>query len=221
MKFKLVGVAALCGLGLTGAHAANLANDEQKALYAIGAAISQSLGDLALSEAELEIVKSGISDGVMKRPLKVDPQAMAPKIQQLVQARSATVAEAQKKTGAAFLAKAAAESGASKTASGAIVSVMKEGSGPSPKASDTVKVHYQGTLIDGTVFDSSYQRGQPAEFALNQVIAGWTEGVAVMPVGAKYRFWIPASIAYGEKGTPPTIGPNATLVFDVELLDVL
>ena len=226
MKFKLVGAAALWGLGLgcfglTGAQAANLANDEQKALYAIGAAISQSLGDLALSEAELAIVTSGLSDGVMKRPLKVDPQAMAPKIQQLVQARSAVVADAQKKTGATFLAKAAAESGASKTASGAIVSVMKQGSGPSPKASDTVKVHYQGTLIDGTVFDSSIQRGQPATFPLSNVIKCWTEGVQLIKVGGKSRLVCPAAIAYGDRGSPPKIKPGATLVFEVELLEIV
>jgi FKBP-type peptidyl-prolyl cis-trans isomerase FkpA len=96
--------------------------------------------------------------------------------------------------------------------------VLRQGAGPRPKTTDTVRVHYEGALLDGTVFDSSYQRGQPASFPLNQVIPGWTEGVSLMAVGAKYRFWIPGDLAYGPKGTPDgSIGPNATLTFDVEL----
>ena len=178
---------ALLGIGFSAAQAAELANDEQKTLYAIGVAVSQSLKDLTLSESELEIVESGITDGVLNRPLKLDPKAFAPKVQQLVQARAATVAEKEKKAGAAFLTKAAAEPGARKTASGAIVTTLKEGKGPSPKASDTVKVHYQGTLTDGTVFDSSIQRGQPATFPLGNVIKCWTEGVQEIKVGGKAR----------------------------------
>ena len=105
------------------------------------------------------------------------------------------------------------------TASGLQYMILRQGTGPRPKPSDRVKVNYHGTLLDGSVFDSSYDRGQPAEFALNQVIPGWTEGVGMMPVGGKYRFWIPGDLAYGAKGTAgQPIGPNATLVFDVELL---
>jgi FKBP-type peptidyl-prolyl cis-trans isomerase FkpA/FKBP-type peptidyl-prolyl cis-trans isomerase FklB len=220
---KIIGfcLAVLFSIGLSGARAADLANDEQKTLYAIGVAVSQSLSGLALSESELEIVKSGLSDGVLARPLKVDPKAYGPKVQQLVQARAAVVAEKEKKAGAAFLAKAAAEPGAKKTASGAIVTVIKEGKGPSPKASDTVKVHYQGTLVDGTVFDSSIQRGQPATFPLANVIKCWTEGVQEIKVGGKSRLVCPANIAYGDRGSPPTIKPGATLVFEVELLEIV
>ena len=221
MKVIVLCLAALSGLGLSGARAADLANDEQKALYAIGVAVSQSLGDLALSESELEIVKSGISDGVLKRTLKVDPKAFGPKVQQLVQARAATVAEREKKDGVAFVTKAAAEPGAKKTASGAIVTTLKEGKGPSPKASDTVKVHYHGTLVDGRVFDSSVQRGQPATFPLANVIKCWTEGVQEIKVGGKSRLVCPAAIAYGDRGSPPTIKPGATLVFEVELLEIV
>ena len=212
---------ALLGIGFSAAQAAELANDEQKTLYAIGVAVSQSLKDLTLSESELEIVESGITDGVLNRPLKLDPKAFAPKVQQLVQARAATVAEKEKKAGAAFLTKAAAEPGARKTASGAIVTTLKEGKGPSPKASDTVKVHYQGTLTDGTVFDSSIQRGQPATFPLGNVIKCWTEGVQEIKVGGKARLVCPAGIAYGDRGSPPTIKPGATLVFEVELLEIV
>lgn len=211
----------LLGIGFSAAQAADLASDEQKALYALGVAISQSLSDFALSESELEIVKSGLSDGILKRPLKVEAQTVKTKVQQLVQARAAIVAEKEKKGSAAFLAKAAAEPGARKTASGAIVTTLKEGNGPSPKAADTVKVHYQGTLVDGTVFDSSIQRGQPATFPLANVIKCWTEGVQEIKVGGKSRLVCPAGIAYGDRGSPPTIRPGATLVFEVELLEIV
>ncbi len=212
--------AALC-IGWTGARAADPATDEQKTLYAVGVAISQSMVGLALSEAELEVVKSGISDGALQRPLKVDMTTYGPKIQQFAQSRTAVAAEKEKKVGAAALAKAAAEPGAKKTASGAIVIPMKAGSGPTPKATDTVKVHYHGTLLDGTVFDSSVQRGQPASFPLTGVIKCWTEGVQEIKVGGKSRLFCPADIAYGDRGSPPRIKPGATLIFEVELLEIV
>jgi FKBP-type peptidyl-prolyl cis-trans isomerase FkpA len=221
MKTLAVCISSLLCIGFASARAADLANDEQKSLYALGVAISQSLNDFALSESDLEIVKSGLSDGVLKRTLKVDMQTYKPKIQQLVQSRAAVVAEKEKKAGAAFLAKAAAEPGVKKTASGAIVTVLKEGKGPSPKAADTVKVHYQGTLVDGTVFDSSVQRGQPATFPLGNVIKCWTEGVQEIKVGGKSRLVCPSDIAYGDRGSPPAIKPGATLVFEVELLEIV
>jgi FKBP-type peptidyl-prolyl cis-trans isomerase FkpA/FKBP-type peptidyl-prolyl cis-trans isomerase FklB len=195
--------------------------DEQKTFYALGLAISQSLGAFTLSDAELELVKSGITDGVLKRSPKVDLQAFGPKIQQLQQARAAVVAENEKKTGAAFLAKAAAEKGSTKTESGIVITPMKPGTGATPKATDTVKVHYHGTLIDGTIFDSSVKRGEPATFPLNQVIKCWTEGVPHIKVGGKSRLVCPSNLAYGERGSPPAIRPGATLVFEVELLEIV
>jgi FKBP-type peptidyl-prolyl cis-trans isomerase FkpA len=221
MKALAVSLSALLCTGFASAQAADLANDEQKALYALGVAISQSLGGFGLSESELDIVKSGLSDGILKRPLKVEAQTVTTKVQQLVQARAAIVAEKEKKGSAAFLAKAAAEPDARKTTSGAIVTTLKEGKGPSPKASDTVKVHYQGTLVDGTVFDSSIQRGQPATFPLGNVIKCWTEGVQEIKVGGKARLVCPADIAYGDRGSPPAIKPGATLIFEVELLEIV
>jgi FKBP-type peptidyl-prolyl cis-trans isomerase FkpA/FKBP-type peptidyl-prolyl cis-trans isomerase FklB len=221
MKAILFCLTVLFGLGSSIARAADLANDEQKTLYALGAAIGQSLGDFALSESDLEILKSGLTDSVLKRTLKVDVQAYKPKLQQLAQSRAAVVAEKEKKSSAAFLAKAAAEPGTKKTASGALVTTLKEGKGPSPKATDTVKVHYHGTLLDGTVFDSSVQRGQPATFPLSNVIKCWTEGVQEIKVGGKSRLVCPADIAYGDRGSPPAIKPGATLVFEVELLEIV
>ena len=123
--------------------------------------------------------------------------------------------------GQAFMARNRTVPGVVTTASGLQYQVLRQGAGPRPRYSERVRVNYEGRLLDGTVFDSSYQRGQPAEFPLNQVIAGWTEGLTLMPVGAKYRFWIPASLGYGENGSPPNIGPNEVLVFEVELQDIL
>jgi FKBP-type peptidyl-prolyl cis-trans isomerase FkpA/FKBP-type peptidyl-prolyl cis-trans isomerase FklB len=197
------------------------ANDEQKTFYALGVAISQSLGPFTLNESELEFVKAGLVDGVLKRPQKVDLNVFGPKIQQMQQTRSNALADIEKKAGAGFLAKAAAESGAKKTESGAIVTTLKEGKGANPKATDTVKVHYHGTLTDGTVFDSSVKRGEPATFPLNQVIKCWTEAVQLMKIGGKSRLVCPSAIAYGDRGSPPTIKPGATLVFEVELLDIV
>ena len=219
MRIILSCLTALLATGLAGA--ADLANDRQKTFYALGVAVSQQLGDFALTEAELEIVKAGLSDAVLKKPLKVDMQTFGPKIQPLAEARASSGAEKEKAAGAAFLAKAAAEAGAKKTESGAIVKAIKEGAGATPIAANTVKVHYHGTLTDGTVFDSSVKRGEPATFPLGGVIKCWTEGVQQIKVGGKSRLVCPANAAYGDRGSPPVIKPGATLVFEVELLEIV
>lgn len=203
------------------AGAADPSTDDQKTFYALGLLISQSLTPFALTESELDFVRTGMTDGVLKKTPKVDLQAFGPKVNQLQQTRAAALAETEKKTGTAFIAKAAAESGAKKTESGAIVTTIKEGKGATPTATDTVKVHYHGTLIDGTVFDSSVKRGEPATFPLNQVIKCWTEGVQLIKVGGKSKLVCPSAIAYGDRGSPPTIKPGATLVFEVELLEIV
>jgi FKBP-type peptidyl-prolyl cis-trans isomerase FkpA len=221
MKFAVKLCPVLLALVALQACSAEPKTEDEKTLYAIGVAISQSLEPFALTPAELDMVKAGISDGVAKKTPKVDMQAYMPKAQAMAQARAAKVSEGEKKAGDAFLAKAAAEPGAKKTASGAIVIPIKEGTGASPKASDTITVHYHGTLTDGTVFDSSVQRGAPATFPLGNVIKCWTEGVPLIKVGGKSKLVCPADIAYGDRGSPPKIKPGATLVFEVEVIDIV
>jgi FKBP-type peptidyl-prolyl cis-trans isomerase FkpA len=194
--------------------------DDQKTLYAIGAVVARQLEVFNLSPAEFAMVKRGLEDvGTGKKPA-VDPEAYQQKINQLAQARMKVTAEKQKEKSKDFLEKAAKEKGAQKTASGLIFVPITEGTGAQPKETDTVKVHYTGTLTDGKVFDSSVKRGQPAEFPLNQVIKCWTEGVAKLKVGGKAKLVCPSSIAYGDEGRPPTIPGGATLVFEVELLEI-
>lgn len=195
--------------------------DEQKTFYALGLALSRSLGSFSLSEAELELVKAGLADGVLQRDPQVDIQTFLPKLQELQRSRVAAQAAEEQKAGEAFQTKAAAEKGTTKTASGIIFTTLAAGDGATPKADDMVKVHYHGTLIDGTVFDSSVERGEPASFKLNAVIPCWTEGVQQMKVGGKSRLVCPAALAYGDRGAPPRIKPGATLVFEVQLLEIV
>ncbi len=201
--------------------AAQELTDEQKTLYALGLVIGQNLGNFNLSAAELESVKAGLTDSVLKHKPKVEVQAYAPKIQELQKSRMTAIAAAEHKAGDAFREKAAAEKNSTKLPSGIVVTTLKPGAGASPTAKDKVKVHYHGTLTDGTVFDSSVQRGEPATFPLDGVIKCWTEGVQTMKVGGKSRFVCPSEVAYGERGMPPRIKPGATLVFEVELLEIV
>src|SRR5271157_3721926 len=196
-----------------------LGTDEEKTVYALGLQVYRSLAQFDLSPAELELIQRALADAAAGKPA-VDVNEWAPKLQPFGQARSARVAERQKAASKAYLAKAAAEPGAIKTESGLIYKDLQPGTGASPAASDTVKVNYRGTLIDGTEFDSSYKRNQPAQFPLSGVIRCWTEGVQKMKVGGKARLVCPSDIAYGDNGRPPTIPGGATLIFEIELLEV-
>jgi len=222
VKILLIGLLAVTSVGCsrTPSPTADLETDEQKTLYAIGIALSQQLEAFALTEEELRTVEAGIADGVLKRAHTVDMQTYGPRIGELAQSRMSAVRDQQMAAGKAFAEKAAAETGAMKTESGAIVNMIKEGTGPTPTAADTVKVHYHGTLIDGSVFDSSVDRGTPATFPLDGVIKCWTEGLQKIKVGGKARLVCPADVAYGDRGSPPRIKPGSTLVFEVELLEI-
>ncbi len=195
-----------------------LTTDDEKTIYALGLSIYRSLSPFDLSPAEVEIVKRALSDAAAGKPA-VELTTWGPKIDPLAKARAAKVAAKQKGVASAFLVKAAAEPGAVKTDSGLIYKELKAGSGPSPAASDTVKVNYRGTFTDGKEFDSSYSRNQPAEFPLSNVIRCWTEGVQKMKVGGKARLVCPSDIAYGDQGRGGIPG-GATLVFEIELLSI-
>lgn len=203
------------------APAPKLATEDDKTLYALGQVISKNLDAFQLSPQELEVVKSGISDGVTGKASAVDIEKYGEKIQELHKTRSAALAEKEKTAGQAYLTKAAAEKGATKTASGLVITTLTPGTGAAPAATDEVKVHYEGKLTNGTVFDSSLQRGEPATFPLNGVIPCWTEALQLMKVGGKSRVVCPADLAYGERGSPPQIRSGATLVFEVQLLDIV
>jgi FKBP-type peptidyl-prolyl cis-trans isomerase FkpA len=195
--------------------------EEQKTLYALGLAVAGSLAAFGLSPSDLELVKAGLTDGVLNRKRQVELSAYGGKIQELQRTRATAVAAAERQAGQAVLDRAAAEKGATRTASGLVIVPLRAGTGETPKASDKVKVHYHGTLADGTVFDSSVQRGEPATFPLSGVIPCWTEGLQHMRVGGKSRLVCPSSLAYGDRGAPPRIRPGATLVFEVELLEIV
>ncbi len=210
---------AQAGQAAESGETAGGAQDPSKTFYALGLAISQGLAQFHLSEEELQSVEQGLADGVLGKEPKVDLQEYMKSIQELAQERSAAASKMERAQGAEFLAKAAAEPGAVKTDSGLVYKIEKEGTGPSPAATDTVKVNYKGTLRDGTVFDSSYDRGQPATFPLNQVIPCWTEGVQHLKVGGKAKLVCPPDLAYGDRPAGK-IPPGSTLIFEVELLDI-
>jgi len=192
--------------------------EEEKVVYTLGLSIYRSLSQFDLSPAELKIVELALSDAAASKPA-VDINTYGPQIDTFASARASRVASREKAASATYLVKAAAEPGAVKTASGLIYREIKAGTGTSPSATDTVKVNYRGTLTNGTEFDSSYSRNEPAEFPLNGVIRCWTEGVQRMKVGGKSQLVCPSDLAYGDQGRPSIPG-GATLVFEIELLSI-
>ncbi|MGA7990371.1 MAG: FKBP-type peptidyl-prolyl cis-trans isomerase [Thermoanaerobaculia bacterium] len=196
------------------------ASEKDRTLYALGLVISRNLGAFALTPAELSVVQNGIADGVLGHKPKVDLETYGPKLQDLAKTRMSAAAAGEKKTGAAFLEKEAAQPGAKKQPSGFLYTETKAGTGATPKATDKVKVHYKGMLVDGTVFDSSIDRNEPATFPLNGVIPCWTQGLQLMKEGGAARLVCPSDLAYGDDGRPPRIKGGATLVFNVQLLSI-
>jgi FKBP-type peptidyl-prolyl cis-trans isomerase len=220
MHKALITVALLLGLsGAAWAADPALQTDQDKTLYALGLAIANNLQTFNLTAAEIAIVQSGMSDALLGKEKKVDLQTYGPKIQDFGRQRMEASAEKEKEASVAFLEQMSKEKCAERTPSGLIYIPVSEGTGAVPKATDTVKVNYTGTLRDGTEFDSSVKRGEPATFPLNSVIPCWTEGVQKMKVGGKAKLICPSDIAYGNRGQGP-IKPGSTLVFDVELMSI-
>ena len=220
-----------CGLVLavliftTNAWAIELDTEQKKLGYIIGMDIGKSLKDQG-TEVDLDALISAIRSTYNGEELAMTTEEAGQvrkdyieKRQAEQQAQAAAVGQSNLVEGQKFLAENATKEGVQTTASGLQYKVETMGEGPKPVATDTVKVHYRGTLLDGTEFDSSYKRNEPISFALNRVIAGWTEGVQLMPVGSKFMFYIAPDLAYGEGGGGP-IPPNSTLIFEVELLDI-
>jgi FKBP-type peptidyl-prolyl cis-trans isomerase len=204
-----------------GGSSVSLKTDDQKTLYALGLMLGRNLTQFNLKPDELDIVKAGITDQAMGAKPQVELQTWGPKVNDMARGRQTAAAQGNKDKGKAYAEKAAKESGAETTPSGLVFVPIKPGTGADhPKPTDIVKVHYHGTLIDGTVFDSSVERKEPAEFPLNRVVPCWTEGVQKLTVGGKAKLVCPSSLAYGDQGRPPKIPGGSTLVFEVELLEI-
>jgi FKBP-type peptidyl-prolyl cis-trans isomerase FkpA len=201
------------------AEATALQTDQDKTLYALGLAIGQNVRDFKLTAAEVALVSEGLSDSVLGVEPKVEIETYGPMIQALAQERMSAVATAEKAASEAWVVEMAAQPGAERSASGVVIIPMTEGTGANPTAESTVRVHYHGTLRDGTVFDSSVERGEPISFPLNGVISCWTEGVQKIKVGGKAKLVCPSDTAYGDQGSGSIPG-GAALAFEVELLGI-
>jgi FKBP-type peptidyl-prolyl cis-trans isomerase len=204
-----------------------LKSPAEKLSYALGLEIGTSLRKMP-GEIDLAAFIRAVEDGFEgKTPLLTQQQALeikkefGRKVQEERTRKRKELAEKNQKEEEAFLAENKKKKGVVTTESGLQYMALHEGDGPKPKATDRVKVHYRGTLIDGTEFDSSYKRGEPATFSLKGVVAGWTEALQLMKVGSKYRLFVPSKLAYGKRGRGSRIGPNATLIFELELLEIV
>ena len=207
---------------------ANLASMQDSVSYSIGVFMAQNLKQQGITDLNDALLMRGLEDALKeKTPLLTQEQCgqvMNSFMQKQMAVRNAEGMKASaenKKAGSAFLAENKAKTGVVTTTSGLQYTVEKAGTGPKPSATDRVRVHYTGRLLDGKVFDSSVERGQPAEFGVNEVIKGWTEALQLMPVGSKWKLYIPSELAYGDRGAGADIKPGSTLVFDVELLDLV
>jgi FKBP-type peptidyl-prolyl cis-trans isomerase FkpA len=213
----------LVGLLLPGAATAGtqLEDEHQKDLYFLGTALASSIAPFRLTPEELETVKLGLTESLKGEATELDPQIYGNRLQILQQQRMALSLAEEQELSQAFLSQQAELPGATSLESGLIMTELEPGTGESPTAEDKVRVHYVGTFRDGTEFDSSLSRGEPAEFPLGGVIPCWTEGLSKMKVGGKSRLVCPASVAYGDRGRPPAIPGGAALVFEVELLEIV
>ncbi len=212
---------ALVGCKETGQKEISLKTDQEKFSYVIGQQVGKGMKAQGI-EVDPAVLAESITDAVQGKPSRVPPQEaqeVMMKMQQQMMAKQQTAGKEGKEKGDKFLAENKGKKGVQTTQSGLQYEVITEGKGAAPAATDTVKVHYKGTLIDGSTFDSSYDRGQPAEFPLNAVIKGWTEGLQKMKVGSKHKLYVPPELGYGERGQPG-IPANSVLIFEVELLAI-
>lgn len=227
MNIKSRLTTALCAGALfmtTAASAADeLKSDDQKFSYTIGFQIGQNLKNQGLGDVDVSILSQAISDVLKDQKIKLSmdemQQVLKEKQEKMMAARDAK-GEKAKTAGEKFLAENKSKDGVVTLENGIQYKVITQGKGKKPTASDSVVAHYRGTLIDGTEFDSSYKRGEPATFPLNGVIKGWQEVLPLMPVGSKWQVYIPSELAYGSRGAGGSIGPNETLIFDIELIDI-
>ena len=224
---RVLATSAVLAAAVSSAYAQELTTETQKVSYMVGMDVGRNLSQIK-DEIDVDVLMQGIKDMMAGGETKLTPeqanevkQSFMKKMQAKATEERAAAAAKNRTEGEAFLAENAKKPGVKTTESGLQYQVMTQGKGKKPAATDKVKVHYVGTLIDGTKFDSSVDRGQPAEFALNGVIKGWTEALQLMPVGSKYKLFVPSDLAYGEQGTPGPIGPNSTLIFEVELLEIV
>ena len=197
---------------------------EQKVSYGIGRQMGKQLADNPLDEVDIDAVSAGLRSGFSGEAGELKPEELKAAFEEInvrVSERQAEVSKKLTAEGAKFLAENAERAEVTVTDSGLQYEVLTEGDGEKPLAASKVRTHYHGTLIDGSVFDSSYERGEPAEFPVNGVIPGWTEALQMMPIGSKWRLYVPHNLAYGEHGAGDRIAPYSTLVFDVELLDIV
>jgi FKBP-type peptidyl-prolyl cis-trans isomerase len=204
-----------------------LETEKDKISYSLGVEIGRSFKELK-KEIDMDLLWKGFSDSMNERKLLMsDKESRAVKqqfltrIQKQRKAKQENMADDNKKEGMTFLLENKTKAGVITTKSGLQYTVLRKGDGDKPKPTDQVKVHYRGTLLNGDEFDSSYKRGKPATFRLNAVIQGWQEGLQLMSPGSKYKFFIPSELGYGSRGAGSMIGPNATLIFEVELLDIV
>lgn len=212
-------LASLTSFAAEEAEKVELKSLSEKASYAVGLDIGQSLARYGAA-IDLPLLIRGIEDSLKRNKPLLAPEEAAKVTTEFFQKIQRELAEKNQAAEEAFLAENKKKEGVKTTASGLQYMLIQEGDGPTPKPTDRVRVHYRGTLLDGTEFDSSYSRGEPTTFEVRRVIPGWTEGLQLMKVGSKYRFFIPSRLAYREQGAGPNIGPNAMLLFEVELLGI-
>ena len=207
-------------MGITSINAQNLNTEMEKVSYSLGVNVAKSVKNQGLTSIDSEAIAQAFTDVFEGNELKISEQESNLVLQDYFGKLAKEAQSANVEAGQKFLAENAKRDGVTTTATGLQYEVLVEGSGDSPKETDKVTVHYHGTLIDGTVFDSSVERGQPATFPVNGVIPGWVEALQLMKPGAKYKLFIPSNLAYGERGAGGSIGPNATLIFEVELISI-